>query len=422
MRARTGLLELLVAHGIPEPAARIYLAAGREGPLTAAELARRTAIHRVHGYHFIRDLVERGLLTPTGHRPKRFAALPAAELIDGWVGRAKEEVEHLGRERDRLLTEAQDADAESGNGDGRRFVVIEGQPAIQAFLRKRFGAARKEILVSVGGFALVWAVDGGVDRALAEARARGVKVRLVSEVTVANLAEAKLFSHAAEMRHSNHPVTSRAVLIDRSQAALWVSGEDGFGSQGNAQVLFVTNDPHFVALTRDHHLRLWSRGVPVHERLVEMENPSRATIPVGRGEMAETFQRLREITELGMVATGLQEVTIDLPELIEAVAAQLGHQVGEQVEGRSAPEVARGLAEFYRQHSPGKLNVVKESPLTLKVTDCFACQSSPEIGRVLCPGMIRAAFSRRLGESWEVSKPDPTRHASRGCLFTLTRD
>jgi len=26
----------------------------------------------------------------------------------------------------------------------------------------------------------------------------------------------------------------------------------------------------------------------------------------------------------------------------------------------------------------------------------------------------------RLGQRWEVSKPDPKKHASRGCLFTAT--
>jgi len=55
------------------------------------------------------------------------------------------------------------------------------------------------------------------------------------------------------------------------------------------------------------------------------------------------------------------------------------------------------------------------------VTGCFACTGdSPEIGRVMCPELLRTILEARLGQRWEVSKPDPTKHASRGCVFTAT--
>jgi predicted hydrocarbon binding protein len=137
--------------------------------------------------------------------------------------------------------------------------------------------------------------------------------------------------------------------------------------------------------------------------------------------MPETFQRLREITELGMTATGMQEISIDLPDLIQAVAAQLGHQIGDDIEGRTPEQVARALTEYYARHAGGKMQVIREKPLTLKVTNCFACRNTPEIGRVLCPGLIGAVMERRLGGTWDVSKPDPARHATRGCIFALTQ-
>ncbi len=419
-RPKGGLLELLLAHGVPEPAARIYLVASREGPLTASELARATAIHRVHGYRFIRDLVDQGLLRAAGQRPARFAALPVPELLDRWIAGTAEELDRLKNDRERLVDEVLHGPHGLAGADGRRFTVVEGRPAIHAFLRRRIGAARKEILISVAGFALARAIDGGIDRALKEAQARHLKVRVVTEASPSNLAEVKLFDHVAEMRHAIRPMTSRAVLIDREQAYLFVSGEEGLGGNGDAELLLATSDPHFLALTREHHQRLWAHAVPINERLVELESPPRAVLPVPREQMGETFQRLREITELGMTATGMEQISIDLPDLIQAVAAQLGHQIGEEIEGRSPEEVARSLAEFYSKKSGGKMQLVKESPLTVKITECFACRNTPEIGRVLCPALIGAVLERRLGGSWDVSKPDPSRHATRGCLFALT--
>jgi sugar-specific transcriptional regulator TrmB/predicted hydrocarbon binding protein len=419
-RGRAGLLDLLVSHGVPEPAARIFLVASREGPLTASELARATAIHRVHGYRFIRPLVDLGLLHATGGRPRRFAAVPVEELIDRWITHAAGQADTLRRDRERLLEEVRDPLPEAPQLSAHRFRVIEGQTAIHAFLRKRFGTARREILISVGGFALARAVDGGLDRALREAQDRGVRVRLVTEAGPSNLAEVQLFLRASEIRHSPRAVTNRAVIIDRGQTAVFVSGEEGLGAAGDAQVLLFTTDPHFVALAREYHQRLWAHSLPVAERLVALDGPSRAALPVARGQMGDTFQRLREITELGMAATGLQEVSIDLPDLITAVATQLGRQIGEGLEGRTPEEVARSLAEFYHRHARGRMTVVKDRPLTVRIAECFACRSSPEIGRVLCPGMIAAAMEQRLGGAWDVSKPDPTRHAQRGCLFSIT--
>ncbi len=140
-----------------------------------------------------------------------------------------------------------------------------------------------------------------------------------------------------------------------------------------------------------------------------------------QGHLAEPFQRLREITELGMRATGVREVRFDLPEMIETVARQLGSTIATRVEGSTPEEVARSLVGYYATHALGQLEVRREDPLTLRVTQCFACTpQSPEIGRVLCPRMLRGVLETRLGSGWEVSRPDPRRHASKGCVFTVT--
>jgi sugar-specific transcriptional regulator TrmB len=420
-RARAGLHDLLVARGVPEPAARIYLVAGRAGPMTAAELARATAIHRVHGYKFIRLLVEHGLLRPVGQRPMRFAALPASELVDRWIEEHASTLERLRHDRPHLVEELRDPGLAPGN-DGRRFAVIEGQSTISTFLRKRIGAARKEVLMTVAGFSISRAIDRGLDRELAAARKRGVKVRLVTEVGPSNLAEVKLLMAGAEMRHAGRPVSNRAILIDREIALLFLSGEEGFGPEGEDQILISTSDPHFVQLTREYHQRLWGHSVPATERIVEIESPLRATLPLSRGGMDDGFARLKEIAELGMTATGMDEVSMNLPDLIEAFAEQIGQQIGETIEGRTPREIASALAEFYGRRSGAKLQAVRDRPLTLKVTECFACKNSPEIGRVLCPKILQSVFTRRLGGAWDVTKPDPRRHATRGCLFSVTAE
>jgi HTH-type transcriptional regulator, sugar sensing transcriptional regulator len=420
-RAASGLFELLSQHGVSEKGARLYLAACRGGPQTASELARLAAVDRVEAYRVLKQLTAEGLLTATGTSPLRFLAIPPSELVDRWIRRANERVRDLEQNRARILAAWEEERDEVDGHDPRKFTVLDGRASIRRFLARRCGAAEKEILLTGGSSWLGGLTDAGVDRVFREAAKRGVKVRVVTEVTGPELAVAKHFAGFADLRHSNMPISSRAAIIDRTGVLLYVSGEEGLGPSGEEQVALWSTAPAFVQLAREYHRRLWAPATRPEERFVELEQPPSALLPVVAGKESMPFQRLKEITKLGMRASGVRELRLRLPELIEAIARQLGREVADEVEGRTPEEVSRSLAQYYATHTMGRLTVVRDRPLTLKVTGCFACTAeSPEIGRVMCPELLRSVLEARLGQHWEVSKPDPTKHAARGCVFVAT--
>ena len=415
------LLERLVEHGVPERSARIYLAACRDGPQTARELARAGGLERVEAYRLIRRLETSGLLRTTGGRPMRFAALPPSELVDTWIRSSSDRLKRLEADRERLLAEWSEESTRPDLHEPRKFAVLEGRSTIQGWLRRQIGQARREILLAAGQSTLARAIDGGIDRALGEAHRRGVRVRLVTPISAANVRDSKIFEGITELRHTAEPVTSRTVVIDKGLSLVYVSGEEGWGATDAVQVALWSTAPSFVALAREYHHRLWSRATPAASRFVELENPPAAVLAVTPGNSAEPFDRLREIAELGMRATGTPQLMLDLPEMIETIAGRLGRQIAGTITGSTTKEVTEQLAEYYRTHALGRLEVVKERPLTLKVTGCFACtEQSPEIGRLLCPKLLQSVLETRLGSSCEVSKPDPRRHATRGCSFAVT--
>jgi predicted hydrocarbon binding protein len=299
--------------------------------------------------------------------------------------------------------------------------VLEGRDIVRRFLRKRIGTAERQVLLSVTGVELPGLIDSGLDRALRDAAERGVKVKVVTEVYPPNLAEAKHFASFSELRHSAGPVSNRTLVVDRSGALVFVSGEDPNNPEAGEQVALWSSAPMFIQLARDYHRRLWVPASRADERFVELENPPAVVLSVVSGHESVPFQRLKEIAKLGMRASGVREFELLLPELIEAIGRQIGREIASEVSGRTAEEVARSLARYYEAHTMGRLEMVKEKPLTLQVTGCFACTTdSPEIGRVMCPQLLRSVLETRLGRRWEVSKPDPTKHASRGCLFTAS--
>ncbi|MGD0250941.1 MAG: helix-turn-helix domain-containing protein, partial [Thermoplasmata archaeon] len=388
-RPASGLLELLAEHGVPEKAARVYLAACRAGPQTASELARLSAVSRVEGYRFIKQLTADGLLAATASRPQRFAALSPDALVDRWIHRASERLHHLEQDRAKIISDWEDSRTEFDDGDPRKFAVLEGRETIRRFLLKRVGAAEHQVLLSATGLSLSQLIDGGIDRALREASRRGVKVRIVTEVYPPNLVEAKLLAGFAELRHANVPVTNRGVIIDKLGALVYVSSEDGLGRNSDEQVALWSSAPMFVQLARDYHRRLWMPSIRAEERFVALESPPAVVLPVISGKEAVPFQRLREITKLGMRASGVRELRLNLPELIETIARQLGREIADQLDGGTPEEVTRQLSQYYETHTMGHLTSLKERPMTLRVTGCFACTTdSPEIGRVMCPKLL----------------------------------
>ncbi len=418
-RPGSGLLELLGELGIPEKGARVYLAACRAGPQTASELGRLSAVNRVEAYRFIKQLTDEGLLLANRGRPQRFAALPPEELVDRCIRQASDRLHRLEADREKVLAGWEDSRTELDDRDTRKFAVLEGRGTIHRFLLKRIGTAERQVLVAANGRHLPSLLEGGLDRALREAGERGVKVRILTEVYPPNLGPAKQVAGFAELRHSGYPVVNRTVVIDRGGALVYVSGDDDATGMDDDQVALWSSAPMFVHLARDSYRRMWAPATRAESRFVELENPLGAVLPVVAGKEALPFQRLKEIAKLGMRASGVKEFQLHLPELIETIARQLGREIAEQVEGQTPTAVVASLADYYSAHTMGRLTVVKPQPLTVQVRSCFACTPhSPEIGRMMCPQLLRSVLETRLGHHWEVSKPDPTKHATRGCVFT----
>ncbi|MCI4350305.1 MAG: hypothetical protein L3K15_02165 [Thermoplasmata archaeon] len=419
-RGGRSLHGLLLEDGVPDRGARIYLAACREGPLTASELARRAQLNRVDAYRFIRQLVANGLLRSTNGRPMRFAPLPPEQFLDRVHHKAAEKVEELEGERERILLGWREALVSPDGADDRRFTVLEGADEAFRFLKRKVGAAEKELQMCGTRDSLGRVLDFGLDRSLKEARARGVKLRLLVHIEADTLPLAKQFESFAEIRHAPVPFGVPSLQIDRNGLFVNISDHYANGTAAKPLIGLWTTSPELLHSGREFFRHVWSRSTDYAARQVALEAPSGATLNIIAGHEDEGMFRLKEVAELGMRAVGIEELRLDLVGLIDTIGRQLGREIGDRVTGETPPEVVRALTEYYASHAMGAVSVVKDRPLTLRVTGCFASQSpSSEVGRLLCPAILGAALERRLGSRWAVSSSDFGRGRRGGCLFTI---
>jgi sugar-specific transcriptional regulator TrmB len=419
-RPGAGLVRLLAERGVAERAARIYIAASREGPQTASELARMSGIHRVETYRHIQQLHEAGLLRPVGGRPMRFAALSAEELIERWIRTTTEDLRRLETGRTQILREFQEQITTPEVNDGRKFVVMERRQAMYSFLRKQIGLARREILLSLSPAALARFIDGGMDRELRTAHQRGVKIRVITEINRGNLPDAKHFATFAEIRSTRTMPAARGVIFDRTGAVVYVAGDLRPGGDGDKLVTVWTTDPEFLNLVRVQFQGLWNHCAPSEHRIVELEEGGAAALPVKLGREIESFNRLREITQLGMQVSGLKELPFDVPEFIDTVARQVGRRIAAELDGDRPLEVARSLQEYYRTHGQ-RFEILQADPLLIRADGCIACDgASPEVGRLLCPAILRTIFETRTGGQWEVARPQIRKRSQQAHVFALS--
>lgn len=411
---------LLLDEGVPDRGARLYLAACREGPQTASELARLCQLNRVDAYRFIRDLTERGLLRSTGGRPMRFAALSPEQLLDRLHHQAAERARSLESERDKILHSWREALGTSDDKDGRRFTVLEGTDAVYRFLRRKIGAAEKEVWGCLTPAALARVLDQGLDRTMREARARGVRVRVLTPVDADTLAPARTLEGAAELRHAPMNFGVASLVFDRS--GMFVNISDHYANGTSLPLVGLWSaSPELNHSGREYFRHIWARSTPFTQRLVELDAPSPATISLAGGVGDEdALLRLREVAELGMRVTGVSEVKLDLVELIGAIGRQLGHEISGRLSGESPADVVHALAAYYSQHALGDVTIVRDRPLTLRVDGCFSrAAPSNEVARLLCPAILAAALEGRLGSRWSVDATEPGRSRNRSCLFTI---
>ncbi|MCI4347069.1 MAG: hypothetical protein L3J97_00425 [Thermoplasmata archaeon] len=419
-RSGAGLVRLLAERGVPERAARIYIAACRDGPQSASELARMSGLQRVETYRHIQQLHEAGLLRSVGGRPMRFRALSAGELLERWIRTTTEDLRRLESGRDQLLREFEEQIATPEANDGRKFVVMERRKTLYGFLRRQIGVARREILLSLSPSALARFIDGGIDRELRTARQRGVKIRVITEINRGNLPDAKHFATFSDIRNTHTMPAARGVLFDKTGAVVYVAGDLRPGGDEDKLVTVWTTDADFLNLVRVQFQQLWNHCAPSEHRIVELEEPRAAALPVRLGREVESFNRLREITQLGMQVGGLRELPFDLPEFIDTLARQVGREIASELDGELPLEVARSLQEYYRAHNVG-FEILQPDPLLVRADGCIACDgASPEVGRLLCPAILRTIFEARTGGRWEVARPEARKRNRSGHVFALS--
>lgn len=232
--------------GLNEYEARAYFALSSAGKSTAGELSERAELPRPRIYDVLDSLLNKGFAAMQTGRPVTYSHLPLGEALgtlrkQRYKGLAEEfaEMDQVGRSLESKL---------STSTAGRKLSAqetawtLKGREAAYSKMGSMISGAKSHILISTTPAGLLAKTEAHGE-ALGKARARGVKLTIVSPVEK-HKAAAQAAKVANELKLSSIP--TRFVVSD-DQALIFLSPEN---TPPEDEITMWLNSPHFASTLR----------------------------------------------------------------------------------------------------------------------------------------------------------------------------
>lgn len=232
------ILNSLRRLGLNQYETRAYHALSASASSTAGELSEKAELPRPRVYDVLTSLQEKGFVAIQPGRPVRYAALGIGEAVktlrkqkEATLTEELAAIEKIGNE---LNAKMKNAKVDEKFGIEENVWTLKGQDSIYSKLGTMLANSKSHVMVSASaeGVARKFAAHG---QEFEKARARGVKVKVVSKTPPNNLPK--------EFTHHARELPTRFVLAD-DQALLFLTEER---TPAEDEVGLWVRSPHIVS-------------------------------------------------------------------------------------------------------------------------------------------------------------------------------
>ncbi|MEM0350133.1 MAG: hypothetical protein QXE96_01755 [Candidatus Caldarchaeum sp.] len=95
-----------------------------------------------------------------------------------------------------------------------------------------------------------------------------------------------------------------------------------------------------------------------------------------------------------------REFGVSSKDLMRKIGEEFGRKASESIPEKELLASLNHLSEVWRKHSVGRLEVITEETLTIRISDCIICGQIPELGKFFeCSfheGFLNGFLSHRL--------------------------
>jgi sugar-specific transcriptional regulator TrmB len=236
----------LMRFGLTEYEARIYATLAKTGSKTAGELSFLSGVPRTKLYGSVRGLERKGLVKLLHQKPETFAAIspndilfPLAEKLIKEAEESLEKVQNLS-----LAYESMKLIAGSRVALKTELSIIEGRQKISDNIINSISRARDsvDIIATANGIIRIYKSHSN---AIERAAERGVKVRMIGQVTSQNNSVAKEMSEILQFR-SSPKVRLQQVIFDSSDIIFHEAIPDDIEMETGNDVAILSQNPQII--------------------------------------------------------------------------------------------------------------------------------------------------------------------------------
>ena len=271
-------LPSLLDFGLTPLQEKIFVTLLGTGGLSTTEVSKITAVHRSDVYRALRKLVEVGLVEVVVGNPSRYFPIEPMKAVRLLLDEKREELISLESRTDALTEWLEDQRKNNlqqqmspkVEDDTATFRLVKGN-AVTPKVIASIQSAEREIIKVVSAPALRrhYIEFSEYEK---EASARGVTVRMLSEITPQNFRVAKSYSDSVHLKHvANLGRSLRYLVIDNSELVL--AGTVEYKDELDRSILSTRNEV-LVRGCISYFEEMWAKSLSFQERSRIISNSS----------------------------------------------------------------------------------------------------------------------------------------------------
>jgi sugar-specific transcriptional regulator TrmB len=261
----TELVKELMGFGLNENDAKTYIALLQLRQAPVRSIAKLAGISRQEIYRVLPKLEKLGLVESTITKPEQFVVIPPSKVLSELIDRLKEnfgrEILRLERRKPDLESELKKVEAKSAGflvPEPVHFLLISGRRLINEKIQEMLEKAKRSLLWTSPRLEVKRAVIYDRDEMLRKCAQRGVKIRILTDVTEDNIEELRKLSGFAEIRHVPG-IDSLITIVDNKEILMGSAVHSG-----NDELIHEiwTNDKGQISMMKGFFQRVWNHSKP----------------------------------------------------------------------------------------------------------------------------------------------------------------
>ncbi|WP_455369167.1 TrmB family transcriptional regulator [[Eubacterium] cellulosolvens] len=235
----------LMRFGLTEYEARIYATLAKTGSKTAGELSFLSGVPRTKLYGSVRGLERKGLVKLLHQKPETFEATSPNDILFPLAEKLIKEAEESLEKVQNLSLAYESMKLIAGKRTPlRELSIIEGRQKITDNIINSISRAQEsvDIIATANGMVRLYKSQS---KAIERAMARGVKVRLITQVTSQNKTVAKEIATILQFRSSPKIYLHQAVF-DSSDIILYEAIPDDMELETGNDVAILSQNPQII--------------------------------------------------------------------------------------------------------------------------------------------------------------------------------